>query len=170
MAGRGFPEVRWGKDPGPALRRAVGALIGTRPGAWCLRKLTPVDHWLLRRSDGRHTIFGPVAAPLLLLTTSGRKTGQCHQVPLAYIREGDRLFLVASNFGRPQHPAWSSNLLADPRAWVTMGGTQIPVSAAPVTGNERDRIYQKFVNYISNYDTYRNRAGRQIRVFTLTRR
>lgn len=165
-----FPEVRWGKDPGPRLRRAVGAVVGTRAAAWCIRKLTPLDRWLLDRSNGRLTIFGPMAVPLLLLTTTGRKSGQPHQIPLAYMREGDQLFLVGSNFGQDHHPAWSTNLLADPNAWVTMGGREIPVTAAVVTGAEHDRIYQKFIDYISNYATYEHRTGRQIRVFALSRR
>jgi deazaflavin-dependent oxidoreductase (nitroreductase family) len=165
-----FPDVRWGKDPGAQLRRPVAAVIGSKLGAWCTRKLTPVDRWLLDRSGGRFTIFGPVAAPLLLLTTTGRKSGQRHQTPLAYMREGDRLFLVASNFGQPHHPGWSSNLLADPDAWVTMGGKEIPVVATQVTGPEHDRIFKKFADYLSNYDTYRDRTDREIRVFALTRR
>jgi hypothetical protein len=53
------------------------------------------------------------------------------------MREGDRLFLVGSNFGQANHPAWSSNLLADPNAWVTMGGKEIPVATTQVIGAER---------------------------------
>lgn len=165
-----FPDVRWGTDPGPLLRRVAGATIGTKAGAWCIRKLTPVDRWLLNRSHGRLTILGPIAAPLLLLTTTGRKSGQRRQIPLAYMREDDRIFLAASNFGQAQHPAWALNLSSDPNAWVTMGGTEIPVLATPVIGAEHDRVYQKFIDYISNYDTYRHRTDRDIRVFALTRR
>ena len=128
-----FPDVRWGRDPGRLVRRSVTAVIGSRFGAWCIRKLTPLDHKLLSRSNGRFTIFGPLRVPLLLLTTTGRKTGQRRQTPLTYMREGDRLFLVGSNFGQARHPAWSSNLLADPNAWVTMGGREIPVVATQLT-------------------------------------
>lgn len=170
MAENTFPDVRWGKDPGPLLRRPVAAFAGSKLGSWSIRKLTPVDHWLLRRSSGRFTIFGPIAAPLLLLATTGRKSGQRRETPLAYMREGERLFLVASNFGQAQHPAWALNLSSDPNAWVTMGGTEIPVLATPVIGAEHDRVYQKFIDYISNYDTYRHRTDRDIRVFALTRR
>src|ERR1700676_5500348 len=99
-----FPDVRWGQDPGPLLRRPIIAFVGSKFGAWCIRKLTPVDHQLLRRSAGRFTIFGPVAVPLLLLTTTGRKSGRRRQIPLTYMREGDRLFLVGSNFGQETHP------------------------------------------------------------------
>jgi deazaflavin-dependent oxidoreductase (nitroreductase family) len=165
-----FPDVRWGRDPGPRLRRRVTALFGSKLGAWCVRKLTPLDHQLLSRSNGRFTIFGPIGVPLLLLTTTGRKSGQRRQIPLTYMREGDRLFLVGSNFGQAHHPAWSSNLLADPNAWVSMGGKEIPVTATQVTGAERDRIFRKFADYASNYDAYRGRTDRELRVFALTRR
>ena len=169
MAEDPFPEVRWGRDI-PAGRRVVGRIIGTRPGSWCVRKLTPVDRWLLDRSHGRLTIFGPVAAPLLLLTTTGRRSGARRQIPLAYVRDDDRLFLVGSNFGQAHHPGWALNLLADPNAWVTMGGKEIPVTASELTGPEHDRVYAKFADYISNYTAYRARTDRQIHVFALTRR
>ena len=69
-----------------------------------------------------------MGVPLLLLTTTGKKSSQRRQTPLAYQREGDRLFLIGSNFGQSMHPAWSSNLLADPNAWVTMGERKYPSS------------------------------------------
>lgn len=165
-----FPDVRWGRDPGTRARRVIGAVAGSKPGAWFIRRCTPLDRWLLDRSGGRFTILGPMAVPLLLLTTTGRKSGQRRQIPLAYMRDGDRLFLVGSNFGQAHHPAWALNLVADPNAWVTMGGKEIPVRATEVVGAERDRIYQEFVDYISNYDTYRGRAGRKIKIFALTSR
>ena len=169
MTDNPFPDVRWGKDV-PLLRRAVGVFAGLKLGSWCIRKLTPLDRWLLSRSNGRLTIFGPIAAPLLLLTTTGRKSGERRQIPLAYMREGDRIFLVGSNFGQAHHPAWALNLSADPNAWVTMGGKEIPVLATPVIGAEHDRIFGKFVDYVSNYATYEHRTHRDIRVFALTPR
>lgn len=169
MAEDPFPDVRWGRDV-PLLRRSVAVVAGSELGSWCIRRLTPVDHWLLRRSGGRFTIFGPLGVPLLLLTTTGRKSGQRRQTPLAYMREGDRLFVVGSNFGQAHHPAWALNLRADPNAWVAIGGREIPVLATPVTGTEHDRIFGKFVDYVSNYDAYRGRTDRELRVFALTRR
>jgi deazaflavin-dependent oxidoreductase (nitroreductase family) len=86
------------------------------------------------------------------------------------MREGGRLFLVGSNFGQARHPAWSSNLLADPKAWVTMGGKEIAVVATQLTGAEHDRIFRRFADYGANYDAYRGRTDRELRVFELTRR
>ena len=129
-----------------------------------------MDRQLLRRSNGRLTIFGPVGVPLLLLTTTGRKSGERREIPLTYMREGDRLFLVGSNWGQATHPAWSWNLLADPNAWVTMGGKEIAVVATQLTGAERDRIFRKFADYAANYDAYTGRTDCEFRLFALTRR
>src|SRR5574337_947371 len=107
-----FPDVRWGRDPGRLLRRSIASFVGSKVGSWCVRKLTPVDRWLLSRSSGRFTIFGPIAAPLLLLTTTGRRSGQRHQTPLAYLREGDRLFLVGSNLLSRRRRIYASNRAA----------------------------------------------------------
>jgi deazaflavin-dependent oxidoreductase (nitroreductase family) len=129
-----------------------------------------VDRQLLRRSNGRFTIFGPVGVPLLLLTTTGRKSGERREIPLTYKREDDRLFLVGSNWGQATHPAWSWNLLADPKVWVTMGGEEIAVVATQLAGAEHDRIFRKVADYAANYDAYRGRTDRELRVFELTRR
>lgn len=162
--------MRWGHEPPAALKRPIIALIGTKFGASCLSKLAPLDRQLLRRSNGRITILGPIGAPLLLLTTTGKKSGERREIPLTYMREGDRLFLVGSNYGQANHPAWSWNLLADANAWVTMGGHEIAVAATQLTGAEHDRIFRKFADYAANYDAYRGRTDRKIRVFELTRR
>jgi deazaflavin-dependent oxidoreductase (nitroreductase family) len=77
---------------------------------------------------------------------------------------------VGSNFGQTRHPAWSSNLLADPNGWVTMGGEKIPVVARRLTGPEGERVFNNFADYASNYAAYRDRTDRDIRVFELTRR
>lgn len=164
-----FPDVRWGHEPGPLLLKPAETFVGSRVGSWCLRKLRPLDHRLLSRSNGRYTVLGPFGLPLLLLTTTGKKSGQRRQTPLIYLREGDRLFLVGSNFGQSTHPAWSSNLLADPKAWVTIGGKEIPVIATQLLGAEHDRIFTKFADYLSNYQAYRGRTDRELRVFALTR-
>ena len=170
MGGEPFPDVRWGRDPGPLLRRPVEAFISSRIGAWMIRQLTPVDRWLLEHTDGHLTIFGPIGAPLLLLTTIGWKSGQRRETPLAYMRDDGRLFLVGVNFGQAKHPAWTLNLLGDPNAWVTIGGEEIAVIATQVIGMERDRILRMFGDYARNYDVFRDRTDRDVRVFSLTRR
>lgn len=144
-----FPDIRWGHDR-RLLKKPLNAFVSSRIGSWYLRKLTPIDRKLLAHSKGRRTIFGPMGVPLLLLTTTGRKTGQPRTTPLTYMRKGDRLFLVGSNFGRPHHPAWSENLLANREATVTIGGAEIPVNnlVDRAGGGERLRTVRRIQPYV----------------------
>ncbi|MBM4470001.1 nitroreductase family deazaflavin-dependent oxidoreductase [Rhodococcus hoagii] len=81
---------------------------------------------------------------------------------LLYVRDADRLVVVGSNFGQQHHPAWTSNLLAQPEASVTMAGRDIPVLATPVTGAEKDRLYRRFVELAGAYAVYRGRTDRDL--------
>jgi len=165
-----FPDVRWGHEPSPVIGRPITAFASSRAGTWTLRKLKGLDQRLLERSNGRHTIFGPIAAPLLLLTTVGEKSGVRRTTPLMYMREGARLFVIGSNYGQARHPSWTGNLLADPLAWVRIGDQDIPVTATPVTGDEYDRVFAMFTDFNHTYDTYRRRTDRKLRIFALSRR
>ena len=169
MTDGAFPDGRWGSASSP-LRGLVDAFAATRLGTRCTRALVPLDRRLLSRTKGRYTVLGPLGLQMLLLTTVGSKSGQRRQSPLIYTRDADRLYLFASNFGQARHPAWSSNLLANPQAWVTMGGQEIPVLATLLSGEEYDRACQKFMDYLKAYPAYRTRTDREIRVFALTRR
>jgi deazaflavin-dependent oxidoreductase (nitroreductase family) len=161
-----FPDVRWGSDSS-RLRRPAAAFASTRAGSWLIRTATPLDRKVLIRSRGRFTLLGPIGAPTLLLTTTGSKTGQPRTSPLLYWREGAGLHVVGSNFGQAHHPAWTGNLLTEPRAVVTIGGQATRVLATLLAGAERERVYAEFVALASAYDAYRSRTDRDIRVFRL---
>lgn len=161
-----FPDVRWGSETS-FIRKPAIAFAATKPGSWVIRNLAGVDRRLLERTNGRFTILGPIAAPVVLLTTKGRKSGQLRTSPLLYYREGDALFVVGSNFGREHHPAWTSNLLAEPHATVAIGGKKIPVTATPVVGPEKARIYDAFNDMVKVYGEYKNRTDREMRMFEL---
>jgi len=150
------------------LRKPGLAFLSTRAGAWANRKLVPIDRWLLKRSAGRYTVFGPFATPLMLLTTTGRRSGEPKTIPLVYYREGSQIFVVGSNYGQANHPAWSGNLLADPSATVATGGKAIPVTATLLAEPERTRIFQAFKDMFSTYHGYEHRTTRSLRVFALT--
>ena len=162
----GFPDVRWGSDTSP-LRRPLVAFSATRAGSWLIRTLTPLDRRLLLRSRGRLTVLGPIGAPVLLLTTIGRVSGLPRTTPLLYVRSGGRLFVVGSNFGQGNHPAWSSNLLADPAATVTIGGRSVPARATLLEGAERDEAWAAFTSLAHTYEVYGSRTTRELRVFAL---
>jgi deazaflavin-dependent oxidoreductase (nitroreductase family) len=146
---------------GTLLRRSRLSEIGGSPAA-------PLDRKLLQRSLGRFTILGPIGAPTVLLTTTGRKSGQPRTNPLLYIRDNGRLVVVGSNFGHSTHPAWTANLLAVPNGTVTLGSTIVPVVATPIDGTEYEDLYTAFVNMASVYGGYRQRTDRTMRMFALT--
>jgi len=138
-------------------------------GSRIIRFLVPLDGRLLRATKGKYTLFGPISMPELLLTTTGRKSGQKRVSPLSYVRDGDRALVLGSNFGQETHPAWSANLLAEPRATVTMNGIEIPVDATLLTGDERQRGMDKFLAY-PMYRSYLSRTDRELRLFALSPR
>ncbi len=162
-----FPDVRWGSESS-LLRRPVIAFASTRAGSWLVRTLTPLDRRILQRSRGRYTALGPLGAPVLLLTTRGARTGQPRTTPLLYARDGDDLIVVGSNFGQEHHPAWTANLLADPHATVTIGGTDVSAVGALLEGEEAESGFARMVEVARTYDAYRSRTARRIRVFRLT--
>ena len=168
MSDKGFPENRWG-NPDSALSRVAAKFAATKPGSWTIRKLTPLDRAVMERTGSRYTVLGPLGLSTLLLTTTGRKSGQPRVSPLLYLHDGDRIALVGSNFGQEKHPAWTTNLLADPRAKVTLDDQTFDVIATLVQGPERDDYYRRFEAMLEVYSAYKGRTGREIRVFTLER-
>lgn len=166
-----FPDRRWGSERS-LLRRPLVAFSCTRPGSWFIKAMTPLDRRVLERTRARYTVLGPVGAPVLLLTTTGRRTGQPRRQPLLYSRDPDRdaLVVVGSNFGGERHPAWTANLLAHPEATVTVGGVDVPVRAELLEGEEAERAYGWMVEATRTYAEYRARTDRQIRVFRLVPR
>jgi len=162
-----IPDVRWG-NPDSALSRVGARFASTRPGSWTIRKLMPLDRKVLVRSNGRRTVLGPIGAPTLLLETTGRKTGQPRVSPLLFARDGSSVIVVGSNFGQQHHPAWTSNLIADPHAVVIAGGRRIPVTATLLGAADAEAAYQKMVDIASTYASYKGRTDRTIRVFRLT--
>jgi deazaflavin-dependent oxidoreductase (nitroreductase family) len=109
--------------------------------------------------------LGPLRA--LLLTTTGRRTGQSRVLPLAYFRDGDNLALIASNFGRPNPPAWWLNLQAHPAATVQIGRRVLRVRARQATPAEQGRIWQRAVRAYPPWTTYQRRVSRLIPVVIL---
>lgn len=169
MTEAGFPDAKWGPDSG-RLRDVADAFAATAVGSRLIRTLVPLDRRLLSKTKGRYTVLGPLGFQVLVLTTIGRKTGERRLSPLIYTRGGDRLYLFGSNFGQASHPAWTSNLLANPDAWVCMGGQEIAVRATRLSGAEYEHACKLFMNYLKAYPAYRSRTDREIRVFALDRR
>ena len=118
--------------------RALQALGRSGVGEWYLKRVAPrIDPPLLRLTGGLVSSAYPV--PVMLLTTMGAKTGQPRTLPLVYVTDGDRLLLIASNYGKTSHPAWYRNLVANPKVEVLAGKHTGPTprarSPTPPSGN-----------------------------------
>ena len=141
-----------------SLTSRVGNLMG--------RALNKTHSSVYRRSGGRlwGTMFG---GPVLLLNTTGRKSGQRRTNPLLYVRDDEDFVLIASNGGAPRHPAWYLNLMANPDATVEVGDRKVRVRAEVVVGEEKARLWQKMVAMYSSYDDYQKKTNREIPLLVL---
>jgi deazaflavin-dependent oxidoreductase (nitroreductase family) len=107
-------------------------------------------------------------APVLLLTTTGRKSGRPRTSPLLYARAGDNGYtVIASTGGAPQHPLWYLNLQANPVAEVTVGRETRKVRARDAQGEERERLWRSLADLYPGYDRYARRTSRRIPVVVL---
>lgn len=121
---------------------------------------------LYRLSRGR--LGGRVGrAPVLLLTTVGRRSGQPRTAPVLYMRDGERFVVIGSNAGNPHEPAWSLNLKANPDAEVEVGGRQVPVRGRVTEGDERADLWRRMNDLYGGFEDYRARTNRDIAVFAL---
>ena len=108
--------------------------------------------------------------PLLLLTTSGAKSGKPHTNPTMYLRDGDRLLIFASKGGAPTHPDWYHNLRVNPHVTVEVGGETYEATASVLTGEERDRLYARQAELYPQFADYQSKTTRKIPVIALERR
>lgn len=120
-----------------------------------------------RESDGEVGYLWN-GVPTLLLTTTGRRSGEARTTPLIFARDGDDYLVVASLGGAPQHPKWYLNLEADPRAEIQVKAEHLPVVARTATPEEKPRLWQIVRDLWPNYDVYQTRTDRIIPVVVLT--
>jgi deazaflavin-dependent oxidoreductase (nitroreductase family) len=120
-----------------------------------------------RANDGK--VGGPFeGAPLLLLTTRGRKSGTERTNPVMYLADGDRLLVFASKAGAPNHPDWYLNLLADPHVRVEVGARSFQATALPLAGEDRDAMYAEQARRNPGFAEYQAKTDRVIPVVALT--
>lgn len=149
---------------------AMKAILATRSGSWFFsRTLHFLDKFVEWLSRGRQTFTELLGgAPVITLTTTGARSGLARQAHLLGLPHGDRIILIASNYGRPNHPAWYLNLKAHPDVVVTYKGQAEPYWATEAEGEERDECWQKAMQCYRGYDNYRKWAGaRRIPVILL---
>ncbi len=125
-------------------------------------------HLLVQRlSRGR--FVGRVAGmPVLLLTTTGRRSGKPRTTPLTFFRDGADLVVIASNGGADRPPDWSLNLQQNPRAVVKIGTDELTVQARTASAEERERLWVGITATYSGYARYQQKTARRIPVLILT--
>ena len=107
--------------------------------------------------------------PLLLLTTTGAKSGRTLTKPLAYTRDGNRLVVIASFAGAPKNPPWYHNLVANPVATVELGSERFQARATVTAGEERQRLFNRQAEQLPVFADYQKKTTRQIPVLVLQR-
>jgi F420H(2)-dependent quinone reductase len=140
---------------------------GSAATRFMMRAAGSFHRGLYRLSGGRvGAAMGPMR--VLLLTTTGRKSGQARTWPVAHFRDGDRLLVVASAGGGPKHPAWYLNLHANPKVTVQVGAETRQMLAATATGEERARLWAQIIAAAPNFADYEKKTTREIPVVILT--
>lgn len=140
--------------------------VSSSMGATGLRWTGKLNVPLYRASGGR--IGGRIGrAPVLLLTTTGRKSGQPRTAPVVYLADGERMIVIGSNAGNDRVPAWSLNLQANADAKVEVGRKRTRVRARVAEGEERADLWRKSNEQYAGFDDYAERLDRDISVYVL---
>lgn len=122
-----------------------------------------------RETDGEEGHDWQKGSKVLILTTTGRKSGEKRDTPLIYEKNGDSWVVVASKGGAPEHPAWYLNLQADPEAEIQVKADRFPVRARTAEGEEREELWRLAARQWPDYDEYQQKTDRQIPVVVLER-
>jgi deazaflavin-dependent oxidoreductase (nitroreductase family) len=124
-------------------------------------------HRFIYRSSGGRVGGAIGGTPVLLLITTGRRSGEPRPVTLTYFEDGERLVVVGSNAGEDRHPAWWLNLQEHPDATVQIGGSTTRVRAEEAAGEERERLWKELIRRNPAYEQYQLRTDRRIPVVLL---
>jgi deazaflavin-dependent oxidoreductase (nitroreductase family) len=156
---------------GPMTTKAKSRAPGeTAIGKVVIKAMSSLNTWIYRTTGGRLGGRFPGGAPLLLLTTVGRKSGQPRTTPLIYLSDGDDLAVVASKAGMDNHPLWYTNLVANPDVEVEVGRERRLLRARTATAEEKARLWPKLVAIYPTYEDYQKRTEREIPVVILSPR
>jgi deazaflavin-dependent oxidoreductase (nitroreductase family) len=153
-----------------ALRRFAHKAAEIIPMSWIPpRALVRIDREVFRFSRGRTTLSAWISGfPIIMLTTTGARTGERRTLPVLALPDGDRLVVIASNFGLPSNPGWYYNLRAQPDVMITWKGTSVEMRARELTGAERQRYVDRGLEAYPWWRQYHRRAApRQIPVIML---
>jgi len=148
--------------PDDSLYYRFSMSLGATGLRWAGKLNTP----LYRLSGGR--VGGRVGrAPVLLLTTTGRRSGQKRTAPVVYLRDGERMVVINTNAGNAKVPAWSLNLQANAEAEVERGRRRYPVHARIAEGEERTDLWRRHNEQYAGFDDYQEKLDREASVIVL---
>ena len=134
--------------------------------AWALRVGGKLNLPVYRATRGR--LFGRIGrAPVLLLTTTGRRSGEPRTAPVLYLADGARFVVIGSNAGNARTPAWALNLQADPNVEVQVGRRRQKMRARVTEGEERRKLWGRMNDQYGGFNDYRARTARDIPLFVL---
>jgi len=152
--------------------RVVQKVSSTRGFAKVAPHVIPALDRAVHRLTRGKVLLSAQMLPGVILTATGARSGRPRRTPLACMpEESDRTWiLIGSNFGRTGHPAWTANLLARPDAEISWKGTDIPVTARLLAGEERAEVWKKLLVFWPPYATYQARVDREIRLFRIVRK
>lgn len=128
------------------------------------------EHVRAYRETGGERGYHWRGTTILLLTTTGRRSGAERTTPLIFRENGDSWVVVASKGGAPDHPAWYKNLQADAEALIQVKDERIPVRARTAEADERQRLWQRMIEVWPAYDEYQRKTDREIPVVVFERR
>jgi deazaflavin-dependent oxidoreductase (nitroreductase family) len=157
-------------DQANALQKVLRRFAASGPGSWLFaRILHRIDRPVHRLTRGRYTFASLLSGiPVVMLTTTGAKSGQPRTVPVLGIPWQDGVAIIASNFGQYRHPAWYHNLRAHPDAEVVVDGIHRLVRAVETDGERRAQIWKQGLRVYPGFGQYERRAShRRISVFVL---
>jgi deazaflavin-dependent oxidoreductase (nitroreductase family) len=135
-----------------------------------IRAMSAANTWVYRLSGGRIGGRFRYGAPVLLLTTTGRKSGRQRTAPLLYLEDGERVVIVASKGGMPRHPVWYLNLAANPEVEIQIGSERRKMLARTASAEEKTALWPDLTAMYRDYDDYQARTERDIPVVILTPR
>jgi deazaflavin-dependent oxidoreductase (nitroreductase family) len=158
-------------DQANLIHRWMRRLAGTAPMSFIYaRTLHHLDRLVFRLTRHRHTFANWVSGlPVVMLTTTGARTGQPRTLPMLGVPDSGRIVVIASNFGQRHHPSWYYNLRAHAAATVGVDSVTQQVRAHEATGEERERLWRLGLEVYPAWSAYERRAAnRRIPVVVLT--
>ena len=135
-----------------------------------MKPMSQLNTWLYRLSGGRVWGRWLRGAPILLLTTIGRKSGEPRVAPLLYLRDGENVVIVASKGGMSKHPLWYWNLEANPDVEIEIGRERTKMLARRASDPEKAALWPPLIEMYRDYDDYQARTERNIPVIILSPR